>query len=74
MNKFEIKGNWNQVKGYLKEKYGELTNDDLAYIEGREDQFLGRLQERIDKSKEELIKEINDIIQGSIKNIKREIK
>ncbi|MFB6320473.1 CsbD family protein [Saccharicrinis sp. FJH54] len=62
MNKFEIKGNWNQVKGYLKEKYGELTNDDLVYVEGKEDQLLGRLQDRIGKSKEELIKEINDAI------------
>ncbi|MFB6343579.1 CsbD family protein [Saccharicrinis sp. FJH2] len=61
MNKFEIKGNWNQVKGYLKEKYGDLTNDDLAYVEGKEDQLLGRLQKRIGKSKEELIEEINNL-------------
>lgn len=61
MYKLQIKGNWNKVKGYLKEKYGELADDDLMYVEGKEDQLLGRLQERIGKSKEELIKEINNI-------------
>lgn len=62
MNKIEIQGNWTQVKGYLKEKYGKLTNDDLTYVEGKEDQLLGKLQERIGKSKEELVNEINEAL------------
>ena len=41
------KGNWNQVKGKLKEKYADLTDNDLLYAEGKEDQLVGRLQERL---------------------------
>ncbi|HZK07476.1 MAG TPA: CsbD family protein [Bacteroidales bacterium] len=59
MNKLEIKGKWNVVKGKLKEKYGDLTDDDLTYLEGQEDQLLGRLQQRTGRAKQELIDEIN---------------
>ena len=61
MNDLKIKGNWNEVKGKLKQKYGELTNDDLAYVEGKEDELLGRLQKKTGKAKEALIDEINNI-------------
>ncbi|MCI5083910.1 MAG: CsbD family protein [Saprospiraceae bacterium] len=54
----KLKGNWNQIKGELKQRYANLTDDDLTYQEGREDEFLGRLQEKIGKSK----KEIKDMI------------
>jgi uncharacterized protein YjbJ (UPF0337 family) len=56
-----IKGNWNQVKGKLKQNYAKLTDDDLTYVEGKEDELLGRLQEKTGKSKDELKKEINDM-------------
>jgi len=59
MNNLQIKGNWNQIKGSLKKKYGELSDDDLKYVEGEEDKLLGRLQEKTGKSKEELSREIN---------------
>jgi uncharacterized protein YjbJ (UPF0337 family) len=59
MNKLQIKGNWNEVQGKLKQKYGNLTNDDLAYAEGKEEELLGRLQKATGKAKEELIDEIN---------------
>jgi uncharacterized protein YjbJ (UPF0337 family) len=59
MNKLEVKGKWNVVKGKLKEKYGDLTDDDLTYIEGQEDQLLGKLQQRTGRAKQELIDEIN---------------
>lgn len=49
-----VKGNWNVIKGKLKEEYGELTDDDLAYEEGQEDQLLGRLQRKMGKSKQEV--------------------
>lgn len=39
----KLKGNWNILKGKIKEKYGNLTNDDLTYVEGQEDQLLGRI-------------------------------
>ena len=48
------KGNWNQIKGKLKEKYGQLTDDDLMYVEGKEDQLYGRLQERLGQTKEQV--------------------
>jgi len=50
----KMKGNWNQIKGKLKEEYGELTDDDLQYQEGKEDQVIGRLQKKLGKSKDEV--------------------
>lgn len=58
MNKLQIKGSWNEIKGKLKQKYGELTDDDLTFAEGKEDEFLGRLQQRLGKTKEEVRREI----------------
>lgn len=52
--KLNLKGNWNEVKGKLKQKYGQLTDDDLTFVEGKEDEMLGRLQKRLGKSKEEV--------------------
>jgi hypothetical protein len=43
MTKLEIKGGWNEVKGELKQKYAQLSDDDLAFAEGKEDELLGRL-------------------------------
>lgn len=48
------KGNWNQIKGKLKEKYADLTDNDLLYVEGKEDQLYGRLQERLGQTKEQV--------------------
>jgi len=56
-----LTGKWNQVKGKLKEQFGELTDDDLLYQEGKENQLIGRLQERTGKTKAELIKLINKL-------------
>jgi len=58
MNKLEIKGNWNVIKGQLKQKYGQLTDDDLAFVEGKEEELLGRLQSRLGKTKEDVRDEI----------------
>jgi len=56
--KLELKGNWNEVKGKLKQKYGQLTDDDLAFSEGKEDELFGRLQRKLGKTKEDLRAEI----------------
>jgi len=56
----KIKGNWNIIKGKLKQEYAELTDDDLAYEEGKEDELMGRLQTALGKTKEE-IKDLFDI-------------
>ena len=58
MNKLTFKGTWNEVKGKLKQKYAELTDDDLTYAEGKEDELLGRLQKRTGRTEEELRREI----------------
>ncbi len=50
----KIKGNWNQVKGKLKQEYGELTDDDLKYQEGKEDELIGKIQEKTGKAKSEI--------------------
>lgn len=60
MTKLQFKGSWNEVKGKLKQKYGDLTDDDLTFAEGKEDELLGRLQKRLGKSKEELRREIEE--------------
>lgn len=56
--KLQIKGNWNEVKGKLKQKYGQLTDDDLVFAQGKDDELLGRLQKRLGQSKEDLRKTI----------------
>jgi uncharacterized protein YjbJ (UPF0337 family) len=61
MTKLQLKGSWNEVKGKLKQKYAQLTDDDLAFAEGKDDELLGRLQQRLGKSKEDLRKEIEDL-------------
>ena len=45
--KLNLKGNWNVVKGKLKQSYGNLTDDDLAYTDGKEDELVGRLQKKL---------------------------
>jgi uncharacterized protein YjbJ (UPF0337 family) len=54
MNKLNIIGNWNEVAGKLKQKYANLTDDDLLFKEGKEDELLGRLQQKIGKTKEQI--------------------
>jgi uncharacterized protein YjbJ (UPF0337 family) len=61
MDRLEIKGKWNQIKGRIKQSYANLTDDDLTYVEGKEDELLGRLQEKTGRSREELVREINSL-------------
>jgi len=58
----QVQGNWDTVKGKMKSQYGDLTDQDLAYIEGQEDQFLGNLQTKLGKTKKELIGWINGLV------------
>lgn len=59
----KIQGNWNEIKGKLKQKYAELTEDDLVYAEGKEDELYGKLQKRLGISREEA--------EGAIRSITR---
>ena len=54
MNNLKIKGSWNELKGKLKQQYGNLTDDDLVFSEGKEDELLGRLQKKLGKTKDEI--------------------
>ena len=61
MTNLQFKGSWNEAKGKLKQKYGQLTDDDLTFVQGKDDELLGRLQQKLGKSKEELRKEIEKL-------------
>ena len=52
MGNLKWKGRWNQIKGKVKQEYGELTDNDLKYVEGKEEELLGKLQEKTGKTKE----------------------
>ena len=61
MTKLEMKGTWNETKGRLKQKYAGLTDDDLLFEEGKEDELLGRLQKKVGVTKEDLRKAIAEL-------------
>lgn len=61
MNNLRIKGNWNELKGQLKQRFSNLTDDDLMYQEGREDELIGRIQRKTGKSQDEVINFINSL-------------
>lgn len=60
MNWDQISGDWKQFKGKVKEKWGQLTDDDLTTIAGKRDQLAGKLQERYGYGKEEADKQLNE--------------
>lgn len=54
MVKLKIKGDWNILKGKLKQKFGDLTDDDLIFVKGKEEELLGRLQKKIGRTRQEI--------------------
>ncbi|HLH53583.1 MAG TPA: CsbD family protein [Verrucomicrobiae bacterium] len=60
MNKLEMKGNWNIAKGKLKKKWANLTDDDLRFEEGREDELMGRIQKRTGQTREAIEKALDE--------------
>jgi len=56
MDSLELKGKWNEWKGKVKQAYADLTEDDLTYEEGKDDEFLGKLQQKTGRTREGLIK------------------
>ena len=60
MNTTELKGDWNQTKGKLKQKFAILTDDDSLFEEGKKNEMLGRLQTKLGKTKEEIHKLISE--------------
>lgn len=61
MNKLILTGDWNVAKGKLKKKYGKLTDDDLAFERGREDELIGRIQKRVGHTREDVEKAVQEI-------------
>lgn len=61
MTNLKLKGQWNEIKGKLKQKYGQLTDDDLMFAEGKDEEMLGRLQKKLGRTKEEIRKEIESL-------------
>lgn len=61
MDGLYLKGNWNVIKGKLKQKYSQLTDNDLSYVEGKEDEMIGRLQQKLGKTRAEFVSEIENL-------------
>lgn len=61
MDKLEVKGKWNEIKGKIKQAYADLTEDDLQYEEGQDEMLIGKLQQKTGKKREELVKWINSL-------------
>lgn len=55
MDRLELKGKWDELKGRLKQRYANLTDDDLMYEEGKDDELLGRLEKKTGESRERII-------------------
>lgn len=65
MNDLRIKGNWNIVKGKLKQKWANLTDDDLQYAEGQSEELLGRIQRRTGETREAVERALKEAMHGS---------
>jgi len=65
MSNLNLKGSWNELKGKLKQQYAVLTDDDLKYEEGKDDELLGNLQRKLGKTKEEMENAISEMISPS---------
>jgi uncharacterized protein YjbJ (UPF0337 family) len=61
MDKLTIKGTWNELKGKMKQADGRLTDDDLRYEEGKDDEMVGRVQQRLGKTKDEVVSWIRSL-------------
>jgi len=59
--KLKLKGNWNEIKGRAKKQYAQLTDDDLLYEDGKDDELVGRIQKKVGKTKDDVIKWIESL-------------
>lgn len=71
MNSTILKGKWNELKGKLKQRYADLTDDDLLYVEGKENELWGRIQQRVGKTKDEILSDMEkENVRGNSKHLK----
>ncbi|MEO6633031.1 MAG: CsbD family protein [Mucilaginibacter sp.] len=61
MSDLKIRGTWNELKGKVKQAYGDLTDDDLVREEGKDDELLGKMQKKTGKGRDELVKWLNEL-------------
>jgi len=61
LTELKLKGDWNQVKGKLKQKFATLNDNDVLLVEGKQDELLGRLQNKLGKTKDEIVKIISEL-------------
>jgi uncharacterized protein YjbJ (UPF0337 family) len=61
MDKLEFKGTWNEIKGKIKQAHANLTDDDLKYEEGKDDELWGRIQQKTGKAKDDLVKWLKEL-------------
>jgi len=61
MADLKLKGTWNEIKGKAKQSYADLTDDDLLYEEGKEDELVGRLQTKTGKTRDQVVDWLNDL-------------
>lgn len=64
MNWDQIEGKWTQLEGRVKQQWGKLTDDDLAFVAGHRDRLAGRIQERYGLAKEEAERQLDEFIKG----------
>jgi uncharacterized protein YjbJ (UPF0337 family) len=62
MNQLTLKGNWNIAKGKFRQKYANLTDDDVAYVEGKEDELYGRLQKKTGQTREQIEHDLKEYL------------
>ena len=60
MSTLTVKGNWNIAKGKLKQKFAQLTDDDLQFIEGKEDELIGRIQKRTGDARKKIKRAVDE--------------
>ena len=61
MDKLTLKGHWNELKGKMKQANADLTDDDLQYEDGKDDEFIGRMQQKLGKTKDEVVEWIRSL-------------
>jgi len=64
MNKLQVKGDWNVAKGKLKQKWAKLTDDDLSYVEGKQDELIGRIQKRTGENRAAIEKAVHEALES----------